>query len=266
MDFFEYTKDVPDHLSVSAVNTYLKCQVQYYFKYLTDIPKPKIARLVHGSAVHAGIANNLTQRMCGNNDCNESIELAEQFFEEATKDDNNILYDKVFFNKDVAIRSIAKILNQALPEIEELIQHPMLSEWALTDSGISVELCTKQKVIGYVDCVDTEGNIYDFKVTGNANSIQDATQSLQLGVYSYFLPQPSKKVGLISISNKTGKVTPAIVTCGQQRGINAINALDMAAKNIQSSIENRSFIPNTEGWHCSSNYCDYFSVCPWGGK
>ena len=261
---FEYTKEAPDHISVSQVNTYLKCQVQWYWKYLTDVPRPNIARLIHAVAAHNGIAHHLNQRMHGAHSIKESIELAQDHFNTKTKD-IDLLFDKVFFNKDVAISSLNKILTQALPEIDEIIKYPMLTEWKLENSERAVILSTGQKVVGIIDCVDSEGNIYDFKVTGNTNNIQNVIQSLQLGVYAFFI-QPTKKVGLISISNKTGKVTPVSVPCSVQRGERAIMALDMAAKNIQSSIKNHSFIPNTEGWHCSSTYCDYHAVCPWGGR
>ena len=255
---FIYSKDCPDHISVSQINKFLKCQVSYYFSYLTTLPRPKIARMIHGSAIHAGIANHLINRLDGSQNVVDSTDVAVEYFKKDVADDLNVLYDKVFFNKDVAVDSIPKILKQAIPEIDELVKHPMLAEYAIN------HLVNDVKVVGYVDCIDANGDIYDFKVTGSSNSDTDTRQSLQLGVYSYCTGNQPKKVGLVSISNKTGKVTPAIVPCSPARGDAAIDALNCGVKSINAAIANHSFLPNTEGWHCSEKWCDYYSVCPWG--
>src|SRR5579859_5269306 len=53
-----------DHLSYSAVRTFQRCPLQYYFRYIRRLPESFVsASLVFGSAVHAAIARHYREQM-----------------------------------------------------------------------------------------------------------------------------------------------------------------------------------------------------------
>ena len=56
-----------DYLSYSAVTTYQGCPLQYYFRYVADLPERTTASsLVFGSAVHRAVEYHINELLAGN--------------------------------------------------------------------------------------------------------------------------------------------------------------------------------------------------------
>ncbi|MBA4016468.1 MAG: hypothetical protein C0483_04710 [Pirellula sp.] len=60
-------KPLRDYLSYSAITTYQRCPLSYYFKYIAGLPEKTVSSsLVFGSAVHRAVEHHFNELMAGN--------------------------------------------------------------------------------------------------------------------------------------------------------------------------------------------------------
>lgn len=60
-------KPARDYLSYSAITTYQRCPLSYYFKYIAGLPEKTVSSsLVFGSAVHRAVEHHFNELMAGN--------------------------------------------------------------------------------------------------------------------------------------------------------------------------------------------------------
>ncbi len=67
-----------DHISFSAISTYQRCSLRYFFKYIAGLPEETVsASFVFGRAIHNAIEFHFTELMAGNNPPDLDTLLAE---------------------------------------------------------------------------------------------------------------------------------------------------------------------------------------------
>jgi CRISPR/Cas system-associated exonuclease Cas4 (RecB family) len=274
---FEILKTPPDHISISQVRTYGKCQVQWYFSKCTDTKVKYSDRMLLGNMVHGGLAQANMLRMASAPLVDSIVEDAamKEFLSQTERSE----YEYTIWKSEEAIKKQStKILQRAVGELDRHTGIPMLVEHPIGDEslgGTEIVFSSGHKLVGYVDLIDTEGSVYDFKV-GKAKKTQaDADQDLQMRLYAYAIhgiPNDPIKIALLSVDsgektiNNSGTISVADSLCHGWQCEQAYDVIDAATTQMKHSVENQSFMPNTEGWHCGPRYCDYWHTCPFGGK
>ena len=85
------TLPVIDHLSYSSVNTYQRCPLQWYFRYIERLPEEVLgSALVFGSAIHSGIERHF-QTLLETGHAPTTEELLEVFDECWTSFDTHLI-------------------------------------------------------------------------------------------------------------------------------------------------------------------------------
>ena len=56
-----------NYISYSAISTYQRCPLSYYFRYVTGLPEERIsAALIFGGAIHASVEHHFRELLAGN--------------------------------------------------------------------------------------------------------------------------------------------------------------------------------------------------------
>ena len=84
------------HISVSSVNAYLECGLQYKFKRIDRFPIESVSdNLVYGSVIHKCLADFNQEKMTGNKLTLEDIQaIFEKYWREDAQDNKFISYSK----------------------------------------------------------------------------------------------------------------------------------------------------------------------------
>lgn len=256
----------PDHISVSQARMWLKCQEQWRQKYILRLKGKYSVRMALGIGVHAGIAQINAYRQCGDNPDWDQVFSVQRVALEDQFSSREYMFDDMRSPDEVERRG-QKILRLVAGPLDKVTGLPMLIEHSI---GEGIVFDNGVKLSGYVDLVDVNGSIYDFKIGARPKTQADVDQDLQLSLYAYALngriEQPVK-VSLVSVNSKDGDVHSVESYRTQHDAALAYQTLNNVAKQIDHAVENNVFVPNVEGgWWCSSKFCEYYNQCEYGGR
>jgi len=253
------------HLSYSQVSTWLRCGRTYYLRYLEKV---RLRRgvgvaLPLGSAVHAAVEKNLTQKI------ESKVDLPEEEVGEAAIGDfmDRAERDEIDFDgkkpEDVATLAgeLAEVHTRELaPRIQPLLVETELRA-DLLDRGWDL--------LAYIDLVDEERHIVDLKTAARAKAVGSLERDLQLSLYAAIWRKTTGKIEaglrhdvLIKPTKTMGVRTQQIITSRTETQIGA--ALDIVG-HVADGIEAEIF-PANPGQAC--NICDYRGTewCSLGGE
>ena len=179
------TLPVIDHLSYSAINTFVRCPLKWYFRYVEKLPEEVIgAALAFGSAVHAGLERHFQQLLeTGNTPALDELLKA---YDECWKSYDAKLLKFGRGDDADSLRELGEKMFRAFRASEFAspagtivgIEEPMRAEFV---PGIP-------EVVARMDLAvqsDDELTVTDFKTSrGRWNSEQVAQQAEQLLVYA----------------------------------------------------------------------------------
>ena len=251
------------HISVSSVNAYLECGLQYKFKRIDRIPIESVSdNLVYGSVIHKCLADFNQEKMTGNKLTLEDIQVIfEKYWREDAQDNKFISYSK---GKDYdTLRSDGKNLLEAfyseLPQ-EGFTILSIEEPFEFYIDGIDVPM------IGVMDLVEEDNEsgsviITEYKTASKAYSIDQIDKLFQLTVYHMAARKNGfgdreialKVDALIKTKKPRFESVYTYRTDAHER---------RAAKRILEAwngIQKNVFIPNDSSWLCSR--CEYRTYC-----
>ena len=259
-----------EHISVSQARMFKTCPKQWFFKYVQKLKQPISDRMLLGIAVHKGLAHANTLRQAALDIEHPTDTIMNEIMRVTNDEADGVVVDKdgipleVLWDsqKDMeGLKASAKtILSRVVPTLTKYTGMPEYIEHPIPE----ITLPCGMPLVGYVDLVDADGAIYDFKVGARAKSQGDVDADLQLSLYSYAMHPGTLKtipVYLMCVSCKNGDVTKVAVKRDQWQSEAAIQEMDETAQLMATGI----YPPNTEGWPCSPTYCGYWSICKFGG-
>lgn len=257
------TVAVPEYHQ-SAIQMFLKCQKQYYFRYILGIKTPPTAALTVGSAVDAAITRNLIQKKRTGTDVSleEVKDVYSTDFDIRAKD-TEWGEDDQGQQKDVGLQCLAAHHREIAPTINpETVQENFVIE---TDAGYNlggtIDL-TDKRPTGEIDIADSKTSKSKYDDDPISKAIQPAMydfayQAVKGSPASGFrfdvMIKPTKTLPART-QRISGKVTPQ----DREWLFQTINEMH---KSLQAGIA----LPAPEGaWWCSLRWCGYASagVCP----
>jgi hypothetical protein len=254
----------PGYISVTQVRQWLKCQMQFYFARIARRKGKYGVKMALGIGVHAGIAQANMLRQNGIKPDLDLVFEAHDLELEKELSTREYIYDDMRTPEEIKRRG-QKVLRTFVPHLDHLTGLPMLIEHKI-DGGIVMEDGTE--LTGYIDLVDVNGSIYDFKIGKKPKSQKDADKDLQLSLYTFAIhgnsPQPTK-VSLVSGDSKTGDPSVAESFRTGEDAVKAYKVVNAVSKQIEAAMKDQNFVPSTEGWWCSPDYCEFWDQCPFGG-
>ena len=166
------------HLSVTQMRTYLRCPLQYYFRYVCDLDTPPTAGLTLGRTIHSALEHNYAQKIGTRQDVpvDQLCDIYSQAWDQEAAD--------TFFKpdespgklKDEGIQLLQLYHEQLAPKI----QPREVEQGFLLDTGV-----TRRRLKGYLDLIDEQGTVIDHKTTKRSFAADAADKDLQLTAYAW---------------------------------------------------------------------------------
>lgn len=242
------------HISVSQINTYIRCPVQYYYRYIEGLIIPPSAAITRGKSVHAGNELNYRQKMETHEDLplSEVQEYVSATFDEQAKETDFQGEDKGKV-KDATI-SLATLYHE---EVAPAVQPKAVEE--------QVEVAFEGEdytLLGYIDLIDQNGVIRDTKTAGRTPNESVLQDNLQLAGYSMMYRtltgEEEKGVALdYLVANKTPKHVQLKAQVDDAQRTRFLRTMDAVVKAIKAEV----YYPNPNNTLCSPKHCGYWEVC-----
>ena len=245
------------HLSASSIGMFLKCPRQYEFRYMQKIKSPPNAAMTQGSVVHKAVETNFRQKI------ETGVDLPLDSVKDACADAH-----KDMFTKDVILGegdTIGKLKDQAVSLVE--IHHKEIAprvQPAAVEQKFNLDLGEEFPftLLGFIDLVEKDGTIADLKVKGKRVSQADLDEDMQFTCYSLARriitgeAEPGMRMDIL-LKNKIPKAVQMTTTRTNADCRFFLGQVEQVGNAIKTGI----FYPNTNGWHCSENWCGYWDMC-----
>tara|TARA_R100001594_G_scaffold115623_1_gene150504 strand:+ start:1183 stop:1959 length:777 start_codon:yes stop_codon:yes gene_type:complete len=249
----------PDYISISQVNRFQMCGLQYYFRYIEGIKTLPNDNMLRGSAIDSSANEHFNEKSRNEVGISENnfIDLAVATHDEKS-DDTEFVENTKDESRDktaVSSKKYHSVHGQTIkPKLNENGDMPTQIK-ILEDIGDNVTL------MGFVDLVTEDDTIVDTKVRKADKGI-DVEANLQLQTYATILD--ADKVGIASVT--TAKDPKATYYGGVSNKTTKERAIQRI-KSVSAAIDSNVFLPAPEGsWVCSEKYCGYWNMCDFGAK
>jgi putative RecB family exonuclease len=244
------------HLSVTQLKMYLRCPLQYKFRYIDELKIPPSSEITLGKSIHTTLEENYKQKI--NTRQNLSLEYITDVFsdiwERSIKDTFFSEDEKPGKIKDEGIKLVKTYHENIAPNIQPAYVE---REFNLPLAGLDYTLK------GFIDLIDEHGVIIDHKTTKRLMQENVVVNDLQLTAYAfaYRLLEKRQEKGLrfdVMVRTKQPKIQQITTT----RSEHDINRLFRIIKHVSKAIESELFYPNVNPM-CPA--CGYSSLCKkWG--
>ncbi len=265
-----------DHLSPSQIAMYLKCSLQYFFRYHEGIKIPPKGIMTQSNCIHRAVETNFKQKIVTFLDLPISDVLDDFSTEFDERKHDTAWYED---EKPAAFKDQGYNLLGAYQEIISPTIQPSHVEYEFSINFDNFDI----PLIGRMDLIHNE-QIADNKCTGKAPSVilKEAESSLQLTAYALAyrakFQKPEKAVSIIAlfrpkkekeqlshpfVKKATRTKAANVQTFHATRDQAAINRYLKLMAHVKHAIVNDIYHPcDPNNFLCSSTYCGYHdTVC-----
>lgn len=262
---------LPSSRSVSQLNMLQRCGIQYEFRYVKGMKAPPGTALIRGRSVDEAVSMNYDQKIESRVDLpvDQMQDCAAQSVDSLFSEDVHLVGREAGMGKakvqgvikDTAVGLTGTYREKISPEIQPVtVQAKMTAD--LEDDSLL-------PFVGIVDLIDEELIIHDTKTAGKKPADDVAAKSQQLTTYSllYRLQTGMKEKALqldTVIQTSAGNRSTNIqrTTRNEDQMASLVHRFQKAEDAIRKGV----FIPtNPDNWWCSSSWCGYYDICPFGG-
>lgn len=249
---------------------FLRCQLQFQYRYLDGKIRPPGVALLVGSTVHkAAEVNLLAKRDDGAALPTEAVQdLAAMEFDRQWSEAGDVALDEDERGLGfAAVKGAAKDESVRLTGMHSLLLVPSLDPLHVEKSvrvavpGLSLEL------EGTFDLVTKNRKVHDLKTSGKRLSADSITSSVQMRLYDllYSVETGERPKALaLDVVQKTKKADAYIVESGAFASHDPI--LEMAGR-VERGVKSGVFQPaSPDHWACGPSYCGYYNECPFGAR
>lgn len=245
-------------LSASSIGTYLRCPMQWYFRYVEGKKIPPSGSMYLGGRWHKMIEFNYLQKIYSRTD--EKINKLKEVFVD--------FFDKGFKEMDVHLENGDKekgelkdtgvgITTVYALKIAPKVQPVHVEKQFL----IEVPGC-KKKVIGFWDVISEDESVRDNKSKSKTPNQNDVDNDNQLSVYSLAYRQVFKKrERALTLDCAITTNNPGAAILETKRTNNDIEDITRVIQGVELATRTGIFYPKSDGWHCSPKWCGFYPLC-----
>lgn len=242
----------------SQISMFLKCGIQYEFRYIQGIQTPPKAALTVGSAVDAAVTHNLIEKIKTGQDLppDAVLDAYSSDFESRSKE-TAWGDDDPGKQKDMGASLVAIHHKSIAPQIDPAtVQESFVIE---TDAGYDLG--------GVIDLTEKSGEVADTKTSKGAYDEDAVSRALQPAMYDFAYEALHGKPATgfrYDVLIKPTKTKPPQVQ--QVRG--KVTADDRqwlfsTIESVHNAIQAGIALPAPDGaWWCSRAWCGYAHMCP----
>ena len=252
------------HLSCSQMSLYSYCSLKYKFQYIDGLPKPfKSSGLAFGSAIHSALAWLHKQRMNGND---VSIDRLYRIFDAdwyAQRIDSDIRYSNGETETGLTIMGKEMLSLYFVQPHREPLGAEVRFVLPLVNISTGEKLDVNLK--GFVDLVEKDNAVTEFKTSNQAMDQDDIDNHLQLTADSYAYEMLYRRPpSLLKLVDFVKTKRPKVITLQTQAKKLDYQRFFYLASQILKGIRSGIFFPRTS-FMCKD--CEYAGPCKaWRGK
>ena len=246
-----------DVLSPSSLNQFLDCQTRWFYRRVLGLPDKRGAALALGAAVHKAVETNFRQKIETKEDL-PAEGVTAVFMDAFTRElDSGVELEKTDCVAD-------------LREAGEIMTRVYMEQCAPRIQPAAIEVHVSGKigdvpVQGFIDLLDTDGQIVDLKTAKAKPSQVSPGYLLQVSTYAMIEPRSNGRARLDTLTKtKTVGLHSQSLEIGQADRRHAERLYSIAREQMQTGL----FIPNRGSHLCSRKYCAYWEKCQadYGGQ
>lgn len=250
------------YLSNSQIEMYLKCALQYYFRYILGLKSAPGIALIAGSSGHAALEANFTQKITTFKDLpvQDLIDVLSTEYDKRiveAEDANKFLRDKT---KDGLVQLLKLHQRSTSPNMQP-IEGGVEKEFRFDINGIPM--------LGFID-LETDQEVFDHKFVSKLKSTGDADNSMQLTLYSMVTGKRNVAFNCLvkPHQNKNSWSEPKLgLIRGARRDKRHYDWLKTIVTFVADNISHGRFQPTSpDNWACNPKWCGYYSQCRGGRK
>ncbi len=241
------------HISVSQIKMFLRCPLQYKFRYIDGLKVPPTSSLTLGKSIHSALEGNYRQKIESKQDLpmDQVTDIFADSWDSQVGETTFSEDEKPGDTKDDGVKLVSTYHEKISPTIQpKLVEH----EFNLNFSNVSYTLK------GILDVVDHMGTIIDHKTTKRSMSTEDVESNIQLTCYAlaYRSLYGGIENGLrfdVMVRTKVPKLQQIPTTRTEEDIRRFLKVLAFVSKAIQSGL----FYPCEDRMTC--NWCGYKGIC-----
>ncbi|MEM4959135.1 MAG: PD-(D/E)XK nuclease family protein [Nanopusillaceae archaeon] len=264
------------YLSFSKIDTYTKCGIKYYLKYVKGISVPPSTPIILGQAIHHAFEKFFFEKLSGNilsiSDILDvfSDKIDVLFSEEVllSEEEKELGLDRVKGeSKDAGIIAIKVYYNKRALNIEPFLVeqefqidlHKIVNQLYVNDEDLYLD--TQVKLIGYFDLITTEKAIHDLKIKTHKPKKDEADKSQQLTLYTLaykeLLGEFPEKITLenIILPGKSNNDAQIVIQETKRTEEDIKRALRRTIRVVNGIRKGVYIPPDQSSWLCQ--YCGY---------
>jgi putative RecB family exonuclease len=251
---------MPDYFSFTQVNMFLRCAMQYQFRYVEGLKVPPSGAMTLGWAVDDGLSENYRQKIVTHEDLvvSDVVGLYEEAFD-GRKDETDWRDDDPGVLKDEGVGLVKVYYDEVCPTVQPVEVQETVH---VTLDGIEKDF------VVIPDIIDDREQIRDIKTSAKSpakgaldKDMQPTAQALGYRVKN---EKPEKNIRF-DWAVRTKK--PKVVSLETARTEEDIGAFLWRIGQVNAAIEKEQFFPtNPTNWWCSEKWCGYWFQCEGGGK
>lgn len=250
-------KKANKHLSITQISMYLRCPLQYKFRYIDGFKIPPKSAITFGKAVHGTIEYNYRQKIKTQKDEKLSI-LQDYFCESFELLSQETLWEKDEKPQDLKDEGAKKIVPLYRKKVSPKIYPKLIEEpfEVIFDKGFDWTFK------GYIDLVDVNNNIIDHKITQKTPSEIPPHDNLQLTAYAlgYRYKFLETELGL-RLDYMVRTKTPKVVQLNTAKSQKDIDRFLKLVGYVAKAIEEKMFYPQPFNILCNERACGYKELC-----
>jgi putative RecB family exonuclease len=243
------------YLSISQMNTYLRCPLQYHWRYVKGIVIPPKSALTFGKAIHSGLEYNYRQKKETHKDlkADEICQVFSQNFNFLKKETLWEPEEKPGELKDEGIGIIRKYQKEIAPAVQPV----------QVEEEFEVKFDNFPCVFrGIIDLVDDKDLIIDHKTTKRSPTPDQAQKDLQVTAYSLGHRVKYGKVEKgLRFDYIVRRKTPKIVQLSLIRTQEDIDRFLKLIAYVAKAIDQELFYPQPHNFSCNEKSCGYWEIC-----
>lgn len=244
------------HLSVTQLKMYLRCPLQYFFRYACGLKTPPTGDLMLGRIVHDTLRENYRQKIQSRQDLplQQLTDIFSDYWERQI--DGTIFSDdeKPGQVKDEGVRMLTAYGKAIAPKVQPVA----VEQEFLVSTG-----ATALPLKGYIDLIDEQGLIIDHKTTKRSFPENSVAKDLQLTAYAMafraLYGRDEKGVRFdVMVRSSRPNVQPRIQQLSGKRTQADIDRFLRLAQQLERGIKAETFYPS-DNYMCG--ICGYGEMC-----
>ena len=261
IDKLENKLKEPRHLSISQINTFIRCERQYFYRYILGIIQAPSGAMVAGSTNAKALEHGYKEIMKdGKMSTGILSAMGDVWHSNWVEKSREVEWFKEKEKKEGIEKSSLAVLKiygrDNMPK-----QKPIAVE-----EKIETELLGR-KFIGYIDLEEQGKKITDHKLSARKYAeSRSPVNSLQLNFYAY-----CKKMNNVNLDILIRKSNPEVQRLTNRLSdknialslgkIKIVARQIMLLENIKDELGVDYTMPDPTDWVCNKNYCGYYDMC-----